>query len=143
MDRIEFTQEELSVAEQWHGGMSSMFYAAVSTGSLKRSTFERCRPHHFCTACNGECWIDSRICDACKGRGRGEPFTDDQWLAHLASKMADEAEESADDARERAKRAKHARRRTEQKEMAAHAVVLDAIAAKCRAAVDALGGEPS
>jgi hypothetical protein len=142
MDRVEFTKEELDVAEQWHGGMSSMFYAAVSTGSLKRSTFERCRPSHFCTTCKGEIWIDGKLCTECKS-GRGVPFTDDEWLAHLASKMADEAEESAEDARTRAKRAKHARRRAEAKEMSEHAIVLDAIAAKCRAAVAALGGEPS
>ena len=115
MDSIEFSHHELSVAEQWHGGQTSMLYAITSTGSLKRGTN---RPRN----------------------DDGTPMSDAEWLIRLASRLGDEAEACASDARERVKRAKHARRRLEVKEMTVHADALDSIAAKCREAIESLGG---
>lgn len=63
---IEFDADELSVAEQWHGGQSSMLYAIASTGALKRGML---RPHGL--------------------------TTDAEWFIHIAERLADEADEVA------------------------------------------------
>lgn len=60
---IEFDADELTVAEQWHGGQSSMLYAIASTGALRRGS------------------IRPRYCE-----------TDAEWFAYLASRLAEEAE---------------------------------------------------
>ncbi len=132
MDRIEFEPEELSVAEQWHGGQSSMLYAIASTGSLKRGV-ERCRPRRDCDACGsmgrvyrGEPPVgvsSYTTCRACLGR----KMTDAQWLVRLAGCLESEAEESAAYAREQ--------------ENHEDAELLDGIAEKCRVAIIKLGGE--
>ena len=60
---IEFTADELSVADQWHGGLSSMLYAIASTGALRRGS------------------IRPRYCE-----------TDAEWFIHIAERLADEAD---------------------------------------------------
>ncbi len=140
MQSIKFDHDELKVAEQWHDGITSMLYAITSTGSLKRSPFERCRPHVECDACLGCGWTSpTEQCRAC----HGARMTDEQWLAYLAERLENEASEAAKEARLRVRRAKHARRRDEAQEMAEHAVALDAIAARCREAIVALNGGAS
>lgn len=70
MDRIEFDSDELTAAEQWHGGQSSMLYAIASTGALSRGTI---RP------------TDED----------DKPMSDAAWLAYLADKLETEASKCA------------------------------------------------
>jgi hypothetical protein len=123
IDRVEFEPEELDIAEQWHGGQSSMLYAIASTGSLKRG-IERCRPRVDCDACTGRGWVSpSEPCRDC----RGVYMTDAQWLVYLAGKLESEAEECAEHA---SKEGLHD-----------DAEALNGIAEKCRAAIAKFGGE--
>lgn len=127
MQRIEFEPEELSVAEQWHGGQSSMLYAIASTGALSRGV-ERCRPRVDCNECGSRGWDheDSRLpCRAC----HGARMTNAQWLASLASRLESEAEDCAG----------HAREGQHYEDVDA----LESIAAKCREAVATLTGGAS
>lgn len=122
MNRIEFDPEELQIASEWHDGQSSMLYAISSTGALARGA-EHCRPRVDCDACGDRGWVSpSEPCGKC----RGAKMTDSQWLAYLASKLANEAEECSEHARDEGKDD--------------DVVALDAIAGKCRAAIAKLGG---
>lgn len=118
MDRIEFDPNELTAAEHWHGGQSSMLYAIASTGALSRGTI---RPHVECD-CNHGWTSPSEPCRVCKGA----KMTDDQWLAHLAARLESEASTAANSAL--------AGDRPEDYES------LEGIASKCRAAVTELTG---
>lgn len=67
MFRIEFDDDELEIAMQWHGGASSMLYAIASTGALRL------------------------------GSRRPDPsMTDAQWFQDLAYRLSTEAEHCAD-----------------------------------------------
>jgi hypothetical protein len=100
-DAIEFDYEELEAAEHWHGGQSSMLYAISSTGSLSRGTI---RPRN----------------------DDGEPMTDKEWMADLASRLDTEASLCAREAIAQAKKA----RGKEREELLADADALQSIAAK-------------
>lgn len=132
MDSVDFSSEEVHVAQEWHGGLGSMLYALASTGALSRGTH---RPYNRCS-----CNPSDDGCAECKGTHRIY-LTDDQWLADLASRLESEASAAADEARLRAKRARRSRRREEANEMKEHASILDSIAAKCSIAIRKLGGE--
>ena len=69
-DCIELDADEIDAAIAWHGGQSSMLYAVASTGALRRGTH---RPY-----------------------GDDGPMSDDEWMQHLASKLAHEASQAAE-----------------------------------------------
>lgn len=71
MFSIEFDDDELQAAMDWHSGMSSMLYAIASTGALRLGT-----------------------------RRPDPSMTDAEWMQDLAYRLAAEAEESADAALE-------------------------------------------
>ena len=85
VDEIDFDSEELSAAEHWHDGHSSMLYAISSTGSLKRGSR---RP----------CWED------------GSPMSDEEWMSDLAARLEIEASQAAEDAGKQAKKARGSER---------------------------------
>lgn len=73
MMTLEFDDDEMRVAMEWHGGVRSMLYAIASTGTLR---------------------IGSR---------RPDPeMTDAEWLQDLAWRLSSEAEQCAEDAEETA-----------------------------------------
>lgn len=82
--RIELTAEECNVAMAYHGGQSSMLYAAASTGALALGTI---RPSERCDCTEG--------CRACQGKRR-IPLTDTQWFRSLAERLESEASEAAE-----------------------------------------------
>lgn len=114
--RIEFDADELTAAEHWHDGQSSMLYAIASAGALSRGA-ERFRPYLDCDECDGRGWVSAS--EPC--RCGGKRMTDDQWLVYLAEKLESEADASLDDAREQG----------DDEE----AEALASIAAKCRKAI--------
>lgn len=63
---LNFDDDELEIAQAWHGGQSSMLYAIASTGALKRGSI---RPR--------------------------EVKTDAEWFAHIADALAEEADHVA------------------------------------------------
>lgn len=121
MDRIDLDENEIRVCYEWHGGQASMLYAAASTGALMRGTV---RPRVDCDECGSRGSVgfgrDYRPCPAC----RGAKMTDEQWLAHLAERLAEDAEETAEHARE--------------DDLDDDASILDGLALKCRRAVETL-----
>lgn len=100
-DEILFDDDEIDAASHWYSGQGSMLYAITSTGSLSRGTM---RPRN----------------------DDGEPMTDEEWMAYLASKLESEADEAANDARKQAKKA----RGKDRVELLADEVALRSIAMK-------------
>lgn len=72
MMTLEFDDDELRVAMEWHGGMRSMLYAVASTGTLRIGT-----------------------------RRPDPAMTDAEWLQDLAWRLSTEAERCAEEAEER------------------------------------------
>lgn len=98
---IDFDDEEIEAASNWHGGQGSMLYALSSTGTLSRGTI---RPRH----------------------PDGRSMTDEEWMIDLAERLESEAERASNDAAKQAKKAKG----TEKKEMLAARDVLNSVSRK-------------
>lgn len=69
MTVYEPTENEVALAQDWHGGQQSMLYAIASTGSLTLGTRRPVRTF----------WDDGRIVH--------EPMSDDEWQAELRSRL--------------------------------------------------------
>lgn len=72
---VPLTPAERDIAYAWHGGQSSMLYAAASTGALRCGTI---RPSEYLGNC------------------QHRPLTDAEWFAGLAWELAAEAEDCAE-----------------------------------------------
>jgi hypothetical protein len=109
---IDLDHDEIEAAFAWHGGQTSMLYAAASTGALKCGTI---RPKHD----------DDR------------PMTDIEWLSDLASRLAGECEECVADATERMVLAKvgDGHPEDDSEELSAQIDALQSLAEKCNAYV--------
>lgn len=62
LNNVDFPEEHVQTASEWHGGQSCILYAVASTGGLTRGT------------------IRPVLCD---DDGNYTPASDEQWLRHL------------------------------------------------------------
>jgi hypothetical protein len=112
---IEFEDDELRAASNWHGGQSSMLYAIASTGSLRCGTI---RPRH----------IDANGYPAVE-------MTDEEWFRDLCERLESEAESCVRACTKQLK----GKRGKERDELRADRVALLSIASKC-AEITSKGG---